>query len=119
MVIMFLLGATATAAAVCSTTAAVYVAVDSCHRLRPERLVSKGKAAGVNGAITFALTKLWHGVVRVWRGVLGCSRWICCCYRRRKGLEDDDGPVERHSRLAASSAGQHTNESRQPLLGHA
>lgn len=58
MVIMFLLGAAATAAAVCSTTAAVFVAVDSCHRLRPERLVARGKGAGVNGAITYALTQV-------------------------------------------------------------
>jgi hypothetical protein len=52
MVIMFLLGAAATTAAVGSTSAAVMHAVDGCHRLQPERLLPRSKSAGVNGLLT-------------------------------------------------------------------
>jgi hypothetical protein len=53
MVIMFLLGAASTAAAVGSTSAAVAHVVDGCHRLRPERLLPRSnKSAGVNGLLT-------------------------------------------------------------------
>jgi hypothetical protein len=52
MVIMFLLGAASTAAAVSSTSAAVAHVVDGCHRLRPERLLPRPKSAGVNGLLT-------------------------------------------------------------------
>lgn len=52
MVIMFLLGAASTSAAVASTYAAVAHVVDGCHRLRPERLLPRAKGAGVNGFLT-------------------------------------------------------------------
>ncbi len=66
MVIMFLLGAASCAAAVASTTTAVYHVVDPCHRLRPERLLPRGKAAGVNGALTYGEAQV--------RGVIA---WLC------------------------------------------
>eukprot|EP00879_Flechtneria_rotunda_P028713 GHRR01030927.1.p1 GENE.GHRR01030927.1~~GHRR01030927.1.p1 ORF type:complete len:301 (+),score=63.82 GHRR01030927.1:256-1158(+) len=52
MVIMFLLGAAATAAAVASVYAAIFQVLDGCHRLRLERLISEKKGSGVNGFLT-------------------------------------------------------------------
>lgn len=58
MVIMFLLGAAAAAAAVASVYAAVLQVVDSCHRLRPERLIQRSGKAGVNGFINNTATQV-------------------------------------------------------------
>lgn len=51
MVIMFLLGAASAAAAVASVYAAVLHVVDTCHRVRPDRLIQRTGKAGVNGFI--------------------------------------------------------------------
>jgi putative ABC transport system permease protein len=49
IIIMFLLGACGSTAAVVSVYAAVAHVVDSCHRLRPERLIQRAGKGGVNG----------------------------------------------------------------------
>jgi hypothetical protein len=64
MVIMFLLGAAATTAAVGSTSAAVAHMVDGCHRLRPERLLPRSKSAGVNGLLTEGFKQVRSGKVQ-------------------------------------------------------
>jgi len=51
MVIMFLLGATSSAASVTSVYVATFHVVDSCHRLRPDRLIPRHGKGGVNGFI--------------------------------------------------------------------
>jgi hypothetical protein len=64
MVIMFLLGACGSTAAVASVYAAVSHVVDSTHRLRPERLIQRQGKGGVSGFINKAaakVSKLSHG----------------------------------------------------------
>jgi len=65
MVIMFLLGATSTAGAVASTCAAVFPCWDGCHRLRLERLTTRSRRSGVNGAIAegAALGECWSALL--------------------------------------------------------
>lgn len=54
MVIMFLLGACSSTAAVASVYVAVQHVVDDHHRLRPERLIHRVGKGGVNGFINKA-----------------------------------------------------------------
>ena len=62
MVIMFLLGACGSTAAVASVYAAVLHVVDQHHRLRPERLITRQGKGGVNGFINKAALAVSHGV---------------------------------------------------------
>lgn len=63
MVIMFMLGACGSTAAVASVYAAVWHVVDEHHQLRPERLITRNGKGGVNGFIN----KVALSVSRAWR----------------------------------------------------
>ncbi|GBF92795.1 ABC transporter permease [Raphidocelis subcapitata] len=84
MVIMFLLGAAATLGAVASIYAAVLHLVDSCHRLRGDRLMPKANGSGM-------LAWLGSNLRAAWRA-------CCCCWRGAP-------PAEGYERLPAGGEG--------------
>lgn len=89
MVIMFLLGASATISGVGSVYAAVYHTVDGCHRIRPERLKPKDKNAGFTARIgrVFGAAASW-----LHYAFTKCAETLCCCCYRARGysrLADD------------------------------
>ncbi|KAF6251822.1 hypothetical protein COO60DRAFT_581040 [Scenedesmus sp. NREL 46B-D3] len=108
MVIMFLLGAASTAAAIGSTSAAVAHVVDGCHRLRPERLLLRSRSAGVNGLLTEGAKQLWGLLLALVNSLVPCLRKCCCWCRLRRGAVGSQH-AERASGKAAAGAGDGCN----------
>lgn len=121
MVIMFLLGAAATTAAVGSTSAAVAHVVDGCHRLRPERLLPRSKSAGVNGLLTEGFKQLWGLLLALLHTLRTCWRRCCCCCASRRDDGSPEDAQQAPSRTTAGAGGSSRgsgamDDAKEPLL---